>query len=51
VVDGEGNKTDRIIECIAWWNIEQIRIARRFVLGLLAQTDGTFNTNEKRLLL
>jgi hypothetical protein len=26
-------------------------MARRFVLGLLAQTDGTFNTNEKRLLL
>ena len=26
-------------------------MARRFVSGLLAQTDGTFNTNEKRLLL
>jgi hypothetical protein len=51
VVDGEGNKTDRIIKCIAWWNAEQIRMARRFVSGLLAQTDGTFNTNEKRLLL
>jgi len=51
VVDGEGNKTDRIIECIAWWNAEQIQMARRFVSGLLAQTDGTFNTNEKRLLL
>ena len=51
MVDREGNKTDRIIECIAWWNAEQIRMARRFVSGLLAQTDGTFNTNEKRLLL
>ena len=51
VIDREGNKTDHIIECIAWWNTEQIRMARRFVSGLLAQTDGTFNTNEKRLLL
>jgi hypothetical protein len=51
VLDGEGNKKDRIIECIAWWTPEQIRMARRFVSGSLAQTDGTFNTNEKRLLL
>jgi hypothetical protein len=51
VVDGEGNKTDRIIECIAWWTSEQIRMARRFVSDCLAQTDGTFNTNEKLLLL
>ena len=51
VIDREGNKTDRIIECIAWWTPEQIRIARRFVSRSLAQTDGTFNTNEKRLLL
>ena len=51
VIDREGNKTDYIIKYITWWNTEQIRIARRFVSDLLAQTDGTFNTNEKRLLL
>jgi hypothetical protein len=26
-------------------------MARRFVSGVVAQTDGTFNTNKKRLLL
>ena len=51
IIDGSGTKTDRIIECIAWWNTQQVRLARRFVSGFLAQTDGTFNTNEKRLLL
>ena len=51
VLDEEGKKKDRVILCIAWWIPEQIRMARRFVADMLAQTDGTFNTNEKRLLL
>ena len=51
VRDIAGNKKDRVIECIVWWTPEQIRMARRFVSDMLAQTDATFNTNEKRLLL
>jgi hypothetical protein len=51
VLDEEGNKRDRVILCIAWWTPEQIRMARRFVSDMLAETDATFNTNEKRLLL
>jgi hypothetical protein len=47
VLDEEGKKKDRVILCIAWWIPEQIRMARRFVADILAQTDGTFNTNEK----
>ena len=51
IVDEEGNKKDRIIQCIVWWTPEQIRMARRFVSDMVAETDGTFNTNEKHLLL
>ena len=51
VADGEGRKTDRVINCIAWWIPAQIKLARRFVSGVLAQTDSNFNTNKKRLLL
>ena len=51
VLDEEGNKKDRVILCIVWWTPEQIRMARRFVSDMLAETDATFNTNEKRMLL
>jgi hypothetical protein len=51
ILDRFGSKTDRVIECIAWWNTQQVQLARRFISGFLAQTDSTFNTNEKRLLL
>jgi hypothetical protein len=51
VLDSDGNKGDRVIQCIVWWTSEQIRMARRFVSDMLAETDATFNTNEKRLLL
>jgi hypothetical protein len=37
--------------CIVWWTSAQIQLARRFVSDMLAETDATFNTNEKRLLL
>jgi hypothetical protein len=51
VLDKEGNKRDCVILCIAWWTSEQIWITCRFVFDILAKTDVTFNTNEKRLLL
>jgi len=51
IVDKEGNKKDRIIQCIVWWTLEQIRMARKFVLDMITETNGTFNTNEKHLLL
>ena len=47
VVNSADEKTDRVIDCIAWWSSEQIRMARRFVSGVVAQTDATFNTNAK----
>ena len=37
--------------CIVWWTSAQIQLARRFVSDMVAETDATFNTNEKRLLL
>jgi hypothetical protein len=49
--DINGNKTDRIIIAIAWWSPEQQRQSRRFMPRRLAESDATFNTNEKRLLL
>ena len=51
VLDERGDKKDRVIVCIVWWTLEQIRMARRFVSDMIAETDATFNTNEKRLLL
>jgi hypothetical protein len=51
ILDGAGSRTDRVIRCIAWWTQEQIRQARRFVSDMVAETDATFNTNTKRLLL
>ena len=51
VLDERGVKKDRLITCIVWWTSAQIQMARRFVSDMLAQTDATFNTNEKRLLL
>jgi len=51
VLDERGEKRDRVITCIVWWTSAQIQMARRFVSDMLAQTDATFNTNEKRLLL
>jgi hypothetical protein len=51
VLDERGDKKDRIIMCIAWLTLAQIRLARRFVSDMVAETNATFNTNEKRLLL
>jgi hypothetical protein len=51
VLDKAGNKKDRVILCIVWWTLEQIRMARRFVFNMLAETDVTFNINKKRMLL
>jgi hypothetical protein len=51
ILDVAGSRTDRVIRCIAWWTQEQIRQARRFVSDMVAETDATFNTNTKRLLL
>ena len=51
ILDAAGNRIDRVIRCIAWWTQEQIRQARRFVSDMVAETDATFNTNTKRLLL
>jgi hypothetical protein len=44
-------KKDRLIQAIAWWSQEQMRLARRFVSRRLVESDATFNTNERRLLL
>jgi hypothetical protein len=46
-----GKKKDRLITCIMWWTPAQIQLARRFVSDMLAETNTTFNTNKKRLLL
>jgi hypothetical protein len=51
VLDERGDKKDRVIICIVWWTSAQIQLARRFVSDMVAETDATFNTNEKRLLL
>lgn len=51
VLDERGDKKDRVIMCIVWWTSAQIQLARRFVSDMVAETDATFNTNEKRLLL
>jgi hypothetical protein len=50
ILDERGDKKDRVIMCIVWWTLAQIQLARRFVSDMLAETDATFNTNEKRLL-
>ncbi len=51
VLDERGVKKDRVILCIAWWTSAQIQLAQRFVSDMVAETDTTFNTNKKRLLL
>jgi hypothetical protein len=51
VLNERGDKKDRVIMCIVWWTSAQIQLARRFVSDMVAETDATFNTNEKRLLL
>jgi hypothetical protein len=51
VLDERSNKKDRVIICIVWWTLAQIQLARRFVSNMVAETDTTFNTNERRLLL
>ena len=43
IKDKEERKTDRVINYIIQQSIEQIRIARRFVSGVVSQTDTTFN--------
>jgi hypothetical protein len=47
----DGSKQDRIIQAIAWMNAEQIRQGRRFISRRIGQSDATFNTNDKRMLL
>jgi hypothetical protein len=47
----DNTKKDRLIQAIAWWSQEQMRLARRFVSRRLVESDATFNTNERRLLL
>jgi hypothetical protein len=51
ILDERGDEKDRVIMCIVWWTSAQIQLARRFVSDMLAETDVTFNTSEKRLLL
>jgi hypothetical protein len=51
VLNERGDKKDRVIMCIVWWTSAQIQLARRFVSDMVVETDATFNTNEKRLLL
>jgi hypothetical protein len=51
ILDKRGVKKDRVILCLAWWTLAQIQLAQRFVSDMVAETDTTFNTNEKRLLL
>ena len=41
----------RVIRDIFFMSDEQIYMARRFVSGFLYETDATFNTNTRRLLL
>ena len=47
----DNTKKDRHIQAIAWWSQEQMRLARRFVSRRLVESDATFNTNQRRLLL
>jgi hypothetical protein len=47
----DNSKKDRHIQAIAWWSQEQMRLARRFVSRRLVESDATFNTNQRRLLL
>jgi hypothetical protein len=50
ILNERGVRKDRMICCIVWWTSDQIRMAYRFVFDMLAETNATFNTNEKRLL-
>ena len=47
VLDERSDKKDRVIICIVWWTSVQIQLARRFVSDMVAETDATFNTNER----
>ena len=42
---------ERIILTIAWFSPEQIRLTRRFVSRRLIESDATFNSNDRGLLL
>jgi hypothetical protein len=50
-LDGEGNKTQRVIKDLLWTSPEQIKLARRFFSDFMYETDATFNTNCLRLPL
>jgi MULE transposase domain len=43
--------TKRVVRDIFFMSDEQIRMGRRFVSRFLYETDATFNTNIRRLLL
>ena len=47
----DGELQSRLILAIAFFSKEQIRQARRFISRYIVQSDATFNTNDKRLLL
>jgi hypothetical protein len=51
VLDNNGEKKERHLYSLAWFSQEQIRLSRRFISGCLLESDDTFNTNSKRLLL
>ena len=50
-LDIHGQPETRVIQAIAWWTKEQVRLARRFISGRLVVSDATFSTNERGLLL
>ena len=41
----------RVVENFFFFNAEQIRLTRRFVIEFLIETDATFNTNQLDLPL
>ena len=47
ILDERSDKKDRVIICIVWWTSAQIQLACRFVSDMVAETDATFNTNER----
>jgi hypothetical protein len=51
ILGADNEKHNREIQAIAWFSKEQLRLARRFISGRIVESDATFNTNERRLLL
>jgi len=51
ILDNLRNETDRVIQSIVWFTVEQLRLCRRFVSSFLLETDATFNKECRRLLL